>query len=278
MGALGAAVAIAAAGLVAQATPHPVPPAAGWGPVQAAAIVIDPEVLRSVPAAMDGGWDEPKLAHGLTTNNDRVVLVGPFAAIPQPDSSSMSPIDAYLCEVYRRTPTKKDSSGDFTWKDPAAAKRRGMDTCRYVIGGMNPEFKLSLMAFGQAADKRGIKWSMLSAFRDDYRQSIAVGVKARTGNSLHGGSRVTKGYGDGRAVDIAVAEGSIKALLKMVDGVGRTLGLSRPYPGFDPQHVQMAGGKTKVDKKAKVTKVAKKHKVKKTRYAKRYKKHRRRAA
>jgi hypothetical protein len=41
------------------------------------------------------------------------------------DAGHMDEVDAYLWDVYERTRVKKDNSGDFTWKDPAAAKHMG---------------------------------------------------------------------------------------------------------------------------------------------------------
>ncbi len=107
----------------------------------------------------------------------------------------MDEVDEYLWEVYQRVPIKKDRGGDFTWKDPAAAKRVNMSLQDYVIRGMDRDFREQLYHAGQAMDSEGVRWSMLSAFRDDYRQGIATGFKARVGNSLHGGSRATGGYG-----------------------------------------------------------------------------------
>ena len=135
--------------------------------------------------------------------------VGAFVAFPsreqaQPESSDMrrkrgmvvlDEIDDYLWEVYQRAPVKKDSSGDFTWKDPAAANRMGLALQDYVIGGMDPGFREQLYNAGRAMDADGLHWSILSAFRDDYRQRLAAGFKARGGNSLHGGSRRTGGSG-----------------------------------------------------------------------------------
>ena len=48
----------------------------------------------------------------------------------------MEEVDQYLWQVYLRKPVKTDSSGDFTWKDPAAAKHLGVSLQSYVIGGM----------------------------------------------------------------------------------------------------------------------------------------------
>src|SRR5690242_7331005 len=53
-------------------------------------------------------------------------------------------VDRYLWQVYERSPVKKDSSGDFTWKDQAAAKRMHMSLKAYVIGGMEPDFREQL--------------------------------------------------------------------------------------------------------------------------------------
>jgi hypothetical protein len=39
----------------------------------------------------------------------------------------------------------------------------------YVIGGMDADFREQLYHAGRAMDSNGINWSMLSAFRDDYR-------------------------------------------------------------------------------------------------------------
>ena len=50
----------------------------------------------------------------------------------------MDEVDDYLWEVYQRAPVKRDGSGDFTWKYPAAAKRFGLAMPAYVIGGMAP--------------------------------------------------------------------------------------------------------------------------------------------
>ncbi len=159
----------------------------------------------------------------------------------------MDEVDDYLWEVYQRLPVKKDGTGDFTWKDPAAARRMGLALQDYVISGMNPEFREQLYHAGKAMDAAGLQWSMLSAFRDDYRQRLAAGFKASVGNSLHGGSRRTGGYGDGRAIDIAGAdETQMEDVWKWIDAHGAKYGLSRPMPGADPAHIQQRGDANKV--------------------------------
>jgi hypothetical protein len=159
-------------------------------------------------------------------------------AIRRHPEGVMEVVDRYLWEVYERQPVKKDGTGDFSWKDPAAAKKRGITLEEYVIGGMDPDFREMLYHAGQAMDANGIKWSMLSAFRDDYRQSLASGFKAHGGNSLHGGSTATGGYGHGRAIDITTAEGEASVAWHWIDVHGGTYGLSRPMPGADPAHIQ----------------------------------------
>jgi len=153
----------------------------------------------------------------------------------------MEEVDRYLWQVYQREPTKRDHSGDFSWKDPAAAKRMGMSVPEYVVGGMEPDFREQLYHAGRAMDAAGIQWSILSGFRDDYRQSLAKGFKARVGRSLHGGSRATGGYGHGRAVDVTNADGEAEAVWKWLDAHGAKYGLYRPIPGPDPAHVQSRG-------------------------------------
>jgi hypothetical protein len=152
-------------------------------------------------------------------------------------------VDQYLWEVYQRKPVKSDSTGDFTWKDQAAAKRLGLSLRSYVIGGMDPDFREQLYHAGHAMDANGLHWSMLSAFRDDYRQGLAAGFKAHGGNSLHGGSRATGGYGHGRAIDIASAEGEGKgeAIWHWIDAHGARFGLLRPMTRIDPAHIQARG-------------------------------------
>jgi hypothetical protein len=147
-------------------------------------------------------------------------------------------INAYLWEVYQRQPTKKDRGGDFTWKDPAAAKHAGKSLRAYVIGGMDPDFREQLYHAGHAMDSAGLHWSMLSAFRDDWRQSIASGIKARTGYSRHGGSKAVGGYGHGRAVDIGHIDSERSGeVWRWIDANGAKFGLHRPYR-FDPPHVE----------------------------------------
>jgi hypothetical protein len=151
-------------------------------------------------------------------------------------------VEQYLWEVYQREPVKKDGSGDFTWKDPAAAKRLNMSLQKYVISGVDPDFREQLYHAGRAMDAAGLNWSILSAFRDDYRQGIASGLKAGTKNSRHGGSVRTGGYGHGQAVDVTGTNGTtMEEVWRWFDAHGAKYGLHRPMPGYDPAHVQSRG-------------------------------------
>jgi hypothetical protein len=169
---------------------------------------------------------------------ERKVEVPP---VKKPPVDPMAAVDDYLWQVYNREPVKKDNSGDFTWKDPAAAKRLHMSLKDYVIRGMDPDFREQLYHAGRAMDAVGLQWSMLSAFRDDYRQALAAGFKARPGNSLHGGSRAVGGYGFGRAIDIKYTEGDDEMVWHWLDAHGAKYGLRRPMPGYDPAHIQSGG-------------------------------------
>jgi hypothetical protein len=167
-------------------------------------------------------------------------------------------IDEYLWSLYERTPkidTNKVTQrvketvkrkgktrivtktitkyvlGDFTWKDPIAAQKAGMSLKDYVIGGMDRSFKLKLYRALRAMDDAGLMPGITSAFRDNYRQSIAVGRKAASDSSYHGGSR-RGGYGHGLAADLVSVKGetrvqryaSNKELWNWIDAHKRSLG------------------------------------------------------
>jgi len=154
-------------------------------------------------------------------------------------NGTMNEVDDYLWEVYQRSPTKRDRGGDFTWKDPAAAARVGKTLQAYVIQGMDPDLREIMYHAGKAMDAEGIEWTIVSAFRDDWRQSIASGLKARTGFSRHGGSRATGGYGHGRAVDVGhVDRAKSSIVFRWIDMNGAKYGISRPIRHFDPPHVE----------------------------------------
>ena len=213
-------------------------------PLVLASAVIEPQPAAE-PMAFAARWSLAvpywKEASPIVVPPQATRLVPPKRAAEAPPpkrESIMEAVDRYLWEVYQRASKKSDSSGDFTWKDPAAAKRLGLSMPAYVIGGMDPDFREQLYHAGRAMDASGIKWSMLSAFRDDYRQGLASGLKAHGGNSQHGGSNATGGYGHGRAIDVTNAEGDASVVWHWLDVHGGTYGLQRPMPGYDPAHVQ----------------------------------------
>jgi hypothetical protein len=185
----------------------------------------------------------PPIPSSSTVLEDTASHVIPSSA-PTPEPK-LDEVNQYLWSVYERTAIKRDGSGDFTWKDVAAAARLGISMGDYVIRGMEPDFRELLYRAGLAMDAAGIRWTILSAFRDDYRQGLAAGYKARIDNSLHGGSAATGGYGHGCAVDIADPDGKSGTLWKWLDAngaqVGLELGLQRPFPGIDPAHILPRG-------------------------------------
>jgi hypothetical protein len=186
-------------------------------------------------------------------------------------------IDRYLWSLYQRTPktdtinvpeqvkvsvkrrgktrvvTKtitKPVDEDFTWKDPKAAARAGMPPADYVIGGMDQNFRVTLYHALRALDEAGLFPGITSAFRDDYRQTIAAGQKARTDRSYHGGS-FRGGYGHGLAADIVSVKGetrverwaSSEQLWKWIDTHKKELGIGRPYGDRDAPHVAPIDGR-----------------------------------
>jgi hypothetical protein len=192
-------------------------------------------------------------------------------------------IDQFLWALYERTP-KEDTiketekrkvtvkrkgkmvtvtrsftrlvDNDFTWKDPKAAERVGMSMMDYVIGGMERSFKIKLFHALYAAEAAGLQPGITSAFRDDYRQSIASGLKAASDRSFHGGS-FRGGYGHGLAADIVSVSGGARskrwvateALWKWVDANGKQFGIGRPYLDRDPPHVGPIDGSEYVSRR-----------------------------
>ena len=138
---------------------------------------------------------------------------------------------------------------EFGWKDPKAAEKVGMTMMDYVIGGMDRSFKLKLFYTLYAAEQAGLQPGITSAFRDNYRQSIASGLKAATDRSYHGGS-LRGGYGRGLAADIVSVNGRTRAqrwvstekLWKWIDANGKDYGIGRPYLDRDPPHVAPIDG------------------------------------
>jgi hypothetical protein len=139
---------------------------------------------------------------------------------------------------------------DFTWKDPDAAKRLGMSPRDFVIGGMDRAFRVTLYHALHALEDAGLMPGITSAFRDDYRQTIASGQKAQTERSFHGGS-FRGGYGHGQAADVVSIKGETRAerlassdqMWKWIDTHEKELGIGRPYLDRDAPHVAPVEGR-----------------------------------
>ena len=216
--------------------PNSVPPVIAGSPPRDIRPSVEEETIDNPASA-------PEVGRDLMLPPD--VGVGPrepeIAASPvAPGAPSVDEVNQYLWSVYQRSSTKLDSHGDFTWKDAAAAARLGLSIQEYVIGGMDPDFRELLFHIGQGMDAAGIDWTILSAYRDDYRQSLATGLKAQISNSFHGGSVATGGYGHGCAVDLAASDGiaSSDLVWKWLDLHGEQYGLHGPLRRMDPAHVQ----------------------------------------
>ena len=250
-----------------------VPAAAADAPIPAAASPMPPaeEAAAQVATASvpDSAQDEVK-------QNEAKETVSSLETLDEclvPDVC----IDQYLWAAYQRTPkldtikvtekkkvtVKKNGKTrtvmknvtklvdeDFTWKDPKAAEKAGMSMQDYVIGGMDRSFKVKLYYAFRALEEAGLAPGITSAFRDDYRQAIAAGLKAASDRSYHGGS-LRGGYGHGLAADIVSVKGATRAqryvsselLWKWVDAHGKEFGLGRPYLDRDPPHVAPTDGK-----------------------------------
>ena len=220
----------------------------------------------------------------------RVALANPSDPVPNDTGDTVSSIeildeclavdvciDRYLWALYQRTPKEDTIKVDdqrkvtvkrkgkhvtvtrtftklvdenFAWKDPKAADKAGMTMTDYVIGGMDRSFKLKLFHVLYAAEQAGLSPGITSAFRDDYRQSIASGLKAASDRSYHGGS-FRGGYGHGLAADVVSVKGETEAerclstenLWKWIDAHGKEFGIGRPYLDRDPPHLAPIDGK-----------------------------------
>ena len=235
---------------------------------------LPPPATPPVPIASLSTPDPVPNAAGPTVSSYEAL-----AACPEPEVC----IDQYLWSLYERakkvdtvkvtertkvTVKKKGKTKtvvktltkyvteDFGWKDPIAAEKAGMSLKDYVIGGMDRGFKRKLYHALRAMDDAGLSPGITSAFRDDYRQGIATGIKASSDSSYHGGSR-RGGYGHGLAADLVSVNGETRAergksseiLWKWIDAHEKELGIGRPYLDRDPPHVAPIDGKEYVAKR-----------------------------
>jgi hypothetical protein len=192
--------------------------------------------------------------------DDVTAIMGPGPVTPEaaapvdPDDpacvDSQGCVGRYLWSVYQRTPKVEAGGADFTWKDADAAEKAGMSLMDYVIGGMDPGFRVTLFRALRMLDLAGFRPGIMCGFRDDYRQSITGGrMKAQNDRSFHGGS-FRGGYGHGLAADIVSLRGRTVAersdatdrMWKWVDSHEKELGIGRPYRDRDPPHVAPIDG------------------------------------
>lgn len=228
------------------------------------------EVLAPAAPVQIAMLTQPDLPH--VDTKEAPIGIKPPADEPTPEAT----IDRYLWSLYQRAPkvdsikvTEQQKAAvvekgrlrtiiknlvkvvreDFSWKDPKAAEKAHMSMMEYVIGGMDRNFKLRLYPALRAMDDAGLAPGITSAFRDDYRQSLASGLKAATDRSYHGGSS-HGGYGHGLAVDLVSVKGETPAerwlssekLWKWIDEHGKEFGIGRPYLDRDPAHIAPIDG------------------------------------
>jgi hypothetical protein len=268
---------------VTAAAPDPAPAALDAAPALAVVAPAAPDPI--VTAALT---DPTETLPGETASEPAASqgLMSPAVATAQPDDSGIEVVDdcmvletcvdRYLWTLYQHAP-KEDSvkveerrqvtvkrkgkqvtvtrtvshvaDEDFGWKDPKAANKVNMPVVDYVIGGMDRDFKLRLFQVLHAAERASLSPGITSGFRDDYRQSIASGLKAADNRSYHGGS-LRGGYGHGLAADIVSIKGATRAerlastniLWNWIDANGKDFGIGRPYMGRDPPHVAPIDG------------------------------------
>ena len=290
---------VAASSPAPQIAPEPAPVASEAAAViSEAAPVARPEAAPAPEPTIKLASADPGDVVPQDTLSPAAIASGPVAeskASPSADTVAVldecfamdACIDRYLWALYQRTP-KEDSikvedrravtikrkgkmvtvmrsftklvDEDFAWKDPKAADRAKMALMDYVIGGMDKSFKQKLFRMLLAAEAAGLSPGITSAFRDDYRQEIASGLKAASNRSYHGGS-LRGGYGHGMAADIVSTKGdnraqrwvSTEVLWKWVDANGKPLGIGRPYLGRDPPHVGPIDGQEYISKRGVAT-------------------------
>lgn len=280
---------------LASADPAEMPPAVLPGPqISPEPAAVDAEAAPAPEPEIKLASADPGDVVPSETLSPAAIASGPVAeGKPSPSADNVAVldecfamdacIDRYLWTLYQRTP-KEDSikveerravsikrrgktvtvmrsftklvDEDFGWKDPKAAEHANMPLMDYVIGGMDRSFKQKLFRTLLAAEAAGLSPGITSAFRDDYRQSIASGLKAASDRSYHGGS-ARGGYGHGLAADIVSTRGDNRAqrwastelLWKWVDANGKGLGVGRPYLDRDPPHVGPIDGQEYISRR-----------------------------
>jgi hypothetical protein len=280
---------------VVEATPAPTAGVAEPLVESPAVAVVEPAPVESPATAVAlAAPDNPQRAPGEVTTASAPdpaqdgapdTAAQPVQALNDPCAGADSCIDEYLWSLYERAPkvdtvketekkkvtvekngksrtvTKTETklvAENFAWKDPKAAEKAGMRLKDYVIAGMDRDFKLRLYRTLRALDRAGLVPGITSAFRDDYRQSLASGLHAANNRSYHGGS-LRGGYGHGLAADVVSVKGDTSAerwaaseqLWKWIDAHGKEFGIGRPYLNKDPGHCAPIDGKEYADHHAK---------------------------
>ncbi|MCA9366031.1 hypothetical protein KC722_00465 [Candidatus Kaiserbacteria bacterium] len=190
----------------------------------------DPNLATALPS--DSGQTTPA-----PTNTDGTIdTEAPSASMGPTEKLTYEDAVGWLALHY-------NESGSRSANDKKAAVHMGIAGDeyieKYIVRGMDPKLVVLAAAAGRQMEADGIKFIINAGFRDDYRQDmIKSGVHAPTGYSWHGGSKLTKGYGDGKAFDLNGAKAQ-----EWIDKNGAKFGLTRPYLGTcvtDRPHVAIA--------------------------------------
>jgi hypothetical protein len=202
--------------------------------------LASPDVLKGLTSQQRGifAYGAYIAAHNadLSSNAPSIGNLATFKAVKVGvgDSHAMTPeqtqqmIDTYIFGHYQMTP-KFDNTGDFTWKDVAAAKQDNKDLQSEVVGNIKSDFKLNVYKAFQAMEAAGLHPGITSGYRSNYRQSITEGFHALPGLSLHE---------QGLAMDIVGINGtSNQAIWNWIDENGQQYGIGRPYLAQDAPHI-----------------------------------------
>ena len=154
----------------------------------------------------------------------------------------MEDVDQYLWEVYQRSPDQEGWLRRLHLEGSGRRQAGGHDIAGLRDRRHGPRLPRATLSCRKRDGRR--RPQVDDAQRVPRRLSPDAWPPAsrpRAGNSLHGGSRRTGGYGHGRAVDLTRADGNSEDVWKWIDDHGAKYGLYRPMPGNDPAHTQSRG-------------------------------------
>ncbi len=226
------------------------PPQVAEAPTTAAQAALEPESpLVEIAALPTVELEEPPLLVAVEDAEPTVFIptmrveVAALPPLPQEE------IDANFLFLRYQMTDKVDSTGDFAWKDIAAAERAKMPLQQFVVGGLNKKFTRTMANLLRGALAAGFDPGVTSCFRDNYRQALITrGTRSVSHLSFHGGS-ARGGYGHGKACDVVHIAKNAKErhalnlkLWVWIETHGHEYGVGLPYGRFDGGHVAPLNG------------------------------------